>query len=311
MVKKISHTTRVLALIGTVSLLALAISCTKAPLPSTADSKASAANSIKRLTEASSDFRAELTADRNEIVAQQPTSLILNVKNAKGEVVRDLPPVHEKPIHLIVVSDDLSEFNHLHPELQTDGSYRVGFTFPHGGSYRLYFDFTPTGASQIVERYSLDVSGTLAQRVALTEDKSFTKSSDGLRVNMQPSGSLHAGREVQLDFSVTDEASGKPVTDLQPYLGSLAHFVIITEDTSKYLHVHPMEAGAMPGMNDEGMMGKMDEQPRIGPSNKGATKVTVSAHTTFPDAGMYKLWAQFQRGGRVITVPFVVRVTSG
>lgn len=238
---KMSRTAKVLALMGTLSLLALAIACTKAALPSTADNKAadrSAVISIKRLTDSVNDFRAELTTDHNEIVAQQPTSLILNVKNAKGDLVRDLQIVHEKPLHLILVSDDLAEFNHLHPEPQPDGSYRVGFTFPHGGTYRLYADFTPTGTSQIVERYRVDVSGTPTPRVALTEDKSFTKSSGGLRVNIQPAEPLRAGREVLLNFNVTDEATGKPVTDLQQYLGALAHFVIITEDTSKYLHVH-------------------------------------------------------------------------
>jgi len=28
----------------------------------------------------------------------------------------------------------------------------------------------------------------------------------------------------------------------------------------------------------------------------------------FPQAGMYRLWAQFQRGGRLATVPFTVRI---
>lgn len=36
----------------------------------------------------------------------------------------------------------------------------------------------------------------------------------------------------------------------------------------------------------------------------------VSAHTTFPRAGLYKVWAQFQRAGHVITVPFVVRTVQ-
>jgi hypothetical protein len=36
----------------------------------------------------------------------------------------------------------------------------------------------------------------------------------------------------------------------------------------------------------------------------------VSAHTTFPRTGLYKVWAQFQRGGQIITVPFVVRVAD-
>lgn len=37
----------------------------------------------------------------------------------------------------------------------------------------------------------------------------------------------------------------------------------------------------------------------------------VSAHTAFPRSGLYRVWAQFQRGGRVITVPFTVRAGEG
>jgi hypothetical protein len=313
MTMKISRVVKVLVLIGAGSLLALALACASTTLPSTGDGQAwerSVGSSIVRVTSAANDFRAELTTDRSAIVAGQPTSLILNIKNASGELVRDLQIVHEKPIHLILISDDLAEFNHLHPEAQSDGSYRVNFSFPHGGGYRLYADFTPARASQVVEQYKLTVSGTVTPSVALAEDKSLTKSVDGLRVTMQPSRPLRAGEELLLDFIVADEATGKPVTDLQPYLGSLAHFVIITEDTSKYLHVHPMEAGAMSGINDEGMAGKMDEQMNAGPL-KEASKVVVSAHTTFQDAGLYKLWAQFQRAGKVITIPFVLRVNAG
>jgi hypothetical protein len=32
---------------------------------------------------------------------------------------------HEKKIHLIVVSNDLSYFEHIHPDLQADGSYKI------------------------------------------------------------------------------------------------------------------------------------------------------------------------------------------
>lgn len=309
---KINREVKVFVLIGGVFLLAFALAYATTTLPSTRDGKLVservAASSIERVSLTNNDFRAELTTERNTITSGQSTSLILNVKNAKGELVRNLPLVHEKPIHLILVSDDLAEFNHLHPEPQSDGSYRVNFTFPHGGVYRLYADFTPANSSQVVEQYKLTVSGPSVDRVALTEDKSFTKSLDGLRVTMQPSRPLRAGEELSLEFMIADEATGKPVTDLQPYLGSLAHFVIITEDASKYLHVHPMEAGASSGMNDEGMVGKMDEQMDAGPMRKAISTVTVSAHTTFPDPGLYKLWAQFQRAGKVITIPFVLPV---
>jgi len=149
----------------------------------------------------------------------------------------------------------------------------------------------------VIEQYKLTVSGPSIDRVALTEDEAFTRSVDGLRVTMQPSRAFRAGEALLLEFMVTDEATGILVTDLQPYLGSLAHFVIIPEDGSKYLHVHPMEAGASSGMNDEGMVGKMDEQMDAGPMPKAPAKVTVSAHTTFPDAGhlslKHELWIVF------------------
>jgi len=312
---KINREVRVFVLIGGVFVLAFALAWATTSLSSTRDgnvmSDRVATSSIERVSLTNNDFRAELTTQGNSIVAGQPTSFIFNVKDSRGALVRDLPLVHEKPIHLILVSDDLAEFNHLHPEAQSNGSYRVNFTFPHGGVYRLYADFTPASASQVIEQYKLTVSGPSIDRVALTEDKSFTKSLDGLRVTMRPSRALRAGEALLLEFMVTDEATGKPATDLQPYLGSLAHFVIIPEDGSKYLHVHPMEAGASSGMNDEGMVGKMDEQMDAGPMPKGISSVTVSAHTTFPDPGLYKLWAQFQRAGKVITVPFVLRVDAG
>ena len=309
--KRISFV-RALAFIGAMSLVGLVLACAtdRSSNSEKAATASSNANAIVRDSTVSNDFRADLTTDQAEISSVRPTTLILNIKNARGEIVRDLQTVHEKQIHLILVSDDLAEFNHLHPEPQPDGSYRVGFTFSHGGTYRLYADFTPAGADQIVERFSVTASGAPTPRVALVEDKSLTKTVDGLRVTMQPSESLRAGQELQLNFIVADEATGKPVTDLQPYLGALAHFVIITEDTSKYLHVHPMEAGAMPGMGREARTGKMNEEMKIGQADKADAKVTISAHTTFPDAGLYKLWAQFQRNGQVIVVPFVVRVAK-
>ena len=36
----------------------------------------------------------------------------------------------------------------------------------------------------------------------------------------------------------------------------------------------------------------------------------VAAHTSFPQSGLFKVFAQFQRGGKVITVPFVLNVAA-
>jgi hypothetical protein len=104
---------------------------------------------------------------------------------------------------------------------------------------------------------------------------------------------------------------------LEPYLGALAHFVIVSEDGADFLHAHPMEKTEMPAAGGHG--GGHEATPHAHgdkgkPHDAHAPKASaseVSAHTTFPRAGLYKVWAQFQRGGRVSTVPFVVRVGGG
>ncbi|MDQ3252824.1 MAG: hypothetical protein M3R15_02780, partial [Acidobacteriota bacterium] len=252
-------------------------------------------------------FRTEFTAEPREVRAGAPATLAFTVKNSSGETVRDLEIVHEKPLHLLVVSDDLSEFYHIHPVQQADGSYRVAHTFPHGGRYKLYADFTPLGGAQVVDRFDLQVSGTSRPRVALTPDRTKTKTVAGLRVGMSPSRELRAGQELMLDFATFDARTGRPATDLQNYLGELAHFVIISEDAVDFLHAHPMARGA------EGHGGHGDSNAAPHAHGNGAQGGTseVSAHTTFPRAGLYKVWAQFQRSNQVITVPFVLRVAEG
>jgi hypothetical protein len=137
---------------------------------------------------------------------------------------------------------------------------------------------------------------------------------DGLRVTIQPDKALRAGGDVMLNLAVSDEKTGKPVADLERYLGAPAHIVIISEDTSDFLHVHPTEKGKMNG-SSTGEMKRMEgmDHPENEKANAGKGQIAseISAHTSFPRPGLYKVWAQFQRSGRVITVPFVVRVAAG
>lgn len=79
-------------------------------------------------------YRAELRTQPALVKAGEPVTLEFTVKDGKGNVVRDLQVVHEWPIHLLVISDDLSEFYHLHPEQETDGSFRITHTFPQAGN---------------------------------------------------------------------------------------------------------------------------------------------------------------------------------
>ena len=263
-------------------------------------------------------FRVEFSSEPGQPQANQPTTLSFTVKDGQGAVVKDLPIVHEKPMHLLIVSRDLAEFYHVHPEPSPDGSYRVQHTFPNGGDYKLYADFTPANAKQVVERIDIEVAGTERPKVALIADKKFEKSVEGLKVVMKPSAEIRAGQDLTLDFAAYDATTGKPATDLQNYLGELAHFVIISEDMVDFVHAHPMAKGeSMDAMAVDGDKKEKDHNAD-GHAHSGDSKEAnkpsayeVSAHTAFPRAGLYKLWAQFQRGGKVISVPFVVNVPGG
>lgn len=267
-------------------------------------------------------FKAEFKTNPGEVKAGEQTELSFTVKNDKGEIVKDLPIVHEKPMHLLIVSDDLAEYYHVHPDPQADGSYKVQFTFTNGGNFKLYADFTPKDSPQVVDNFMLKVSGNERARIELKADEKFEKTVDGLKFLMKPDSDLVAGKELMLNFSVFDEKTNKPVTDLEKYLGEYAHFVIISQDLKQFVHAHPMSkeehsegSHDMSKMNDAN--NKMDESKPHSHDDKSEMKdmkmpspSEVSAHTSFPQTGLFKVFAQFQRAGKVITVPFVVNIKA-
>lgn len=264
-------------------------------------------------SDAKPNYRAEFKTEPAQIEAGKDATLVFTVKDALGATVRDLPLVHEKPMHLLVVSRDLAEFYHIHPEPQPDGSYRVAHIFPNGGEYRLYADFTPKDAKQVVERIDVKVAGTERAKTPLVADAKFEKTVNGLRVVMKPESEIKAGNELMLEFAAFDAKTNKPATDLQNYLGELAHFVIISEDMQDFVHAHPMSKGEHDSMkkmdaDDHNADGHKHGDAKT--ATKKASQTEVAAHTAFPRAGLYKVWAQFQRNDQIITVPFTVNVKA-
>ncbi|WP_027409836.1 hypothetical protein [Anoxybacteroides tepidamans] len=214
--------------------------------------------------------------------SHEPTKLTIQVSDKGGKPIQNFEIQHEKLMHLIVVSEDLSYFEHLHPEYKGNGSFTTAITFPSGGKYKLYADYVPKGGSKVVKNYTVEVQGAKAKTVALKPDKNLTKVVAGKEITLS-FDKLKAGREATLTFHFKDKKTGKSITNLQPYLGAVGHVVIIREHSYDYLHVHPM-----------------DEQA------KGPDAVFM---VQFPKNGIYQIWAQFQHEGNVITVPFTVKVS--
>lgn len=90
-------------------------------------------------------------------------------------------------------------------------------------------------------------------------------------------GDLKAGAASELTLSVSKD--GKPVTDLEPYLGAYGHLVALRSGDLAYLHVHPHDG-------------------RPGPE--------VSFTATAPSTGTYRLFLDFKHDGEVRTAAFTV-----
>jgi hypothetical protein len=283
----------------------LAVSCDSSNTTVSTKEKAKpsvVATTAATVAKAAREYRSELTTAPAVVKANENTTLTINIKNAQGEAVKDLQIVHEKPMHLLAVSKDLSEFYHLHPEPQPDGSLVVKHKFPNGGDYKLFADFSPVNAEQTVSAMDLKVSGKERKADRMIIDTFFSKTTDGLSVVMENGTALVAGEESMLTYKLTDAKNNKPVINLQKYLGEDAHFVIVSEDLKEFVHAHPMKVEPAAAPTPAAKKSKDDIQ--IKPSTD------IMAHVVFPKAGAYKIWAQFQRADKVITVPFIVSVSE-
>lgn len=218
------------------------------------------------------------------VKAGQPATLRFVIRDPHtGQPITHYEEVHEKLIHLFVVSFDLSVFAHVHPVLQDDGSFLLDWTFPKAGPYQLYADFFPSGGTpQIVQKTFVTAGYTgslLAARTHLQADTVLEKSDHGTRIRLEDAKFL-TGRKQTLTFHLIDEQSSQPVSDLQPWLGAWGHMLVLSEDMADYVHSHADGPGA-------------EQQYDV----------------IFPRPGVYRVWMQFQRHGQVITAAFNVTVS--
>ena len=173
--------------------------------------------------------------------AGTPSTLRFTVTGPDGEPLTDYERSHDKDLHLIVVRRDLTGYQHLHPERDAAGEWAVPLTLAEAGPYKVYADFQPAGRDRsLVLAADLTAPGTYVPEPLPAP--SDATSVDGLDVTLD--GGLVAGTSSPLTFTVRRD--GRPVTDLEPYLGAYGHLVALREGDLAYLHVHP-EGEASPG----------------------------------------------------------------
>ena len=247
-------------------------------------------------------------------VPGRPTLLSFAVQEEPaGRVVRDFEVVHTKPLHFLIVSADLAYFEHQHPKLGPDGRFRLLWTFPRAGRYFLFADFTPADGDNQILRTTLDVGGQPKEAPAprLVPDSGRTKVVGDTRVTLaiRP-GAMRAGKQSLLTYTLTDP-SGRGRTDMQPILGVMGHLIALRSDTQTLVHTHALH-GVQAGSYGAAMLRMMQAgQPETVPITPAMVTQSGPRFTfklTPPKPGRYRLWAQFQRQNRWLTVPFTVDV---
>jgi len=229
----------------------------------------------------SNGLQAMFSFSSGEPRAKEKEELAVHITDETGKPIKDFEQNHEKLLHLIIVSKDLSYFSHLHPAYEGNGIFRVPLTFPAGGKYRVFTDFKPVRGESTTLGEWLKVEGAPGKTVSVQVDQVQEKVVGDKEISLS-TNKLKVNEEATLTFSIRDARTKEQIRDLEPYLGATGHVVILSRDADHYLHVHPLDEAS---------------------SGPDAQFVT-----SFPKPGIYKIWGQFQHRGEVFTVPFVVQV---
>lgn len=219
-----------------------------------------------------------LTLDRSSIAAGRHRQIGFVITGPDGRPAIDYEVEHGKELHLIVVRRDFTRFQHVHPTRDADGTWTARVDLVPG-QWRVFADFVPAGADSLTLGADLVVPGDLERPATLPISRTDTV--DGYTVTLD--GDLVAGEHSMLTLSVSK--NGKPVADLQPYLGAYGHLVSLREGDLAYLHVHP------------------DGEPGDGETSPGPD-VVFGAEV--PSVARYHLYLNFKHDGVVRTAQFTV-----
>ncbi|OGH30494.1 MAG: hypothetical protein A3E40_04305 [Candidatus Levybacteria bacterium RIFCSPHIGHO2_12_FULL_37_9] len=240
-----------------------------------------------------SDFHATLSSSPSAILAGKPFVLHIALHDSKGNPINDLQVSHERILHVILVSEDLEEFIHVHPEdseipafsVVESGQFNIPLALSKAGRYRVLVDGNRLG-NEVSATSWLSVGGKASNTLIeknLSQEKTFDRYDVILSVEPK---TPKTGEEVHLNYRI--ERNGKQISDTDKFLGADMHLLIASLDLSVMSHTHGLKVNAQ-----DNPLGEID------------------AHYSFPYPGIWKIFGQFQHQGRVVTTDFMVEVELG
>lgn len=221
-----------------------------------------------------------------QIPANEQLHIEIRVWDPKtGAAVKHFQIIHEKPIHLFIVSEDLEYFAHEHPDLGADGVFRHTTRLPKAETYKLLADFMPEGGTpQLISKVITTAGYTRSLSAAIAKPAIDLTPKHGENLDVElvldPSQPL-AGKKTMLFFKL------KPAAGLEPYIGAWGHMLAASNDLIDTIHTHPIYV-----------------------TDPAPGEKQVQFNLFFPREAVYRVWVQFQREGQVNTVAFTIPVRS-
>jgi hypothetical protein len=253
-----------------------------------------------------------------------------------------LIPDHGHLMHLFLIRmPQMDRFYHLHPSRDQGGVFLDDLPAIPAGHYELFADIVRESGfpdTLIVEvNVDADIPDTPAH--TLTGDDSAV-SPPPLTLNVSPAdsggnlispladgsrmiwerdpGSLPSNKLTWFRFRVED-ASGKPVENLEPYMGMAGHAEFVRSDFTVFAHVHPDGSAPMAAvslaqesLNKSSAATSSDTNSMPGMAMPGTPPQSKSSAVSFPygfpKPGVYRIFVQVKRNGQILTGVFDARV---
>jgi hypothetical protein len=316
-------------------------------------------------------------ADSKIIVENGQPTLHFRVdsSSAKNRSMSYVIPDHGKLMHLFLVRQGtMDAFAHLHPERVDSLNFKAKLPNLPAGKYLVYADILrfhglqytiadtveiapqlPTEFSSGAERLGLDdtfvITNPLNSSKPTVENQTISICGEvGVKTALQdgssivwegkPKEALKVGNIYNMTFSVLDP-QGK-AAELQPYLGMMGHAVVLKDDGSVYIHLHPN--GTFSSTSVQVMQNRINEttreyklptqkvfrdsvdaimtkinampeaerdkflMPNMNHTAEGHHEGSVSFPYSFPKEGNYRIWLQIKRNGKILTGAFDAKV---
>lgn len=285
-----------------------------------------------------SELRSELKVDGSPVLTMDAgkasTWEFKFFDTVTGQAPHHYHVMHDKPMHLVVISQDMSSFAHIHPThfahmsvpfrvrvnsaTADKDNHMLPSAVPFSGRYFLFSEVMPMDYGMLLFRHTIEAKGPERLPLNLVADPVLADGrieklfdSEGSPVNDIAQAKYRAFMKIVkvdhcetvypqliLDFEVRKPESSEfvPLNDLETYLSSYGHALVMGAggEIAEEKIIQHLHATWPLATGDP-----------INEERGPQVELTAHSHGQSTPTDRYKAWVQIKHQGRVLTLPFV------